>query len=247
MRHRATWGRTALTAAAAGALAVCLSACGQSSASHSSAESRSDRAVKQCRAQWKELGDNVVGMDQDENPSALADRWNSVVATIDYYRTTDIAKDCQSRVEAQLKAVTALRQFSDKLRPYDMTYQLGQVRAAIDLYVNDPLPPPVRNESGKKSPPPSKAAVTAAIATLTNDAATANTELQPGWEQTTSVDLTDVAALTKTMQDLDFLAQDSPHWRRCEEALQVLVAAIRAQEGASAPATPSPSPTSPAG
>jgi hypothetical protein len=89
--------------------------------------------------------------------------------------------------------------------------------------------------------------VTAAIATLTNDAASANTELQPGWEQTTSVDLTDVAALTKTMQDLDFLAQDSPHWRRCEEALQVLVAAIRAQEGASAPATPSPSPTSPAG
>jgi hypothetical protein len=33
------------------------------------------------------------------------------------------------------------------------------------------------------------------------------------------------------MQDLDFLAQDSPHWRQCEEALQVLVAAVRAQEG----------------
>jgi hypothetical protein len=90
------------------------------------------------------------------------------------------------------------------------------------------------------------------MATLADDAAAANAELQPGWQETTSVDLTDAAAVTKSMQDLDFLAQDSPHWRRCEEALQVLVAAIRAQEGLSGPATPSTSPsptdaTSPAG
>jgi hypothetical protein len=248
MRRHARRGTTASYAVAA-ALALCLTGCGQAGNSHAPAKS-AQQAVDTCRAQWKDVAESVVGMDQDDNPSALADRWTSVIATVDYYRTTDEAKDCQSRVDAQLKAVTALRQFSEKLRPYDMTYQLGQVRAAIDLYLNDPLPGPVRNGSDKLTPPPRKASVTAAMATLADDAAAANAELQPGWQETTSVDLTDVAALTKTMQDLDFLAQDSPHWRRCEQALQVLVAAIRAQEGVSGPATPSTAPTdatSPAG
>ena len=80
--------------------------------------------------------------------------------------------------------------------------------------------------------------------TLSENAEQANTELEPGWAQTTSVDLTDATAVSSTMRDLDFLAQDSPHWRACEEALQVLVAAVRAQEGLSGPATPSGSPTS---
>jgi hypothetical protein len=190
-------------------------------------------------------------MDQDPNPSALADRWNTIIATVDYYRTTDSAKNCQSTIENQLKAVTSLRQFSEKLRPYDMAYQLAQVRAAVDLYLNDELPAPVRDSNHKLVKPPTKAAVTSAMQTLTANAAQANTELEPGWEQTKSVDLTDVTALTTTMQDLDFLAQDSPHWRQCEEALQVLVAAIRFQEGlVGQSSTPSASPTdvtSPAG
>ena len=204
---------------------------------------KAERALEQCRAQWRDVGDSVVGMDEDTNPSALASRWTSVIATVDYYRTADSARHCQTAVETQLKAVTALRQFSEKLRPYDMTYQLGQVRAAIDLYLNDPLPAPVRGENGKRVAPPGKAAVTAAMKTLGDNAAEANAELQPGWTQTSSVDLTDVDALTKTMKDLDFLAQDSPHWRACEAALQVLVAAIRAQEGLSGSATPSAGPT----
>jgi hypothetical protein len=241
MPRQPKWVRLSLRAVLALVVAASLSACGQPA--ETPRHATSERAVADCRAQWDDVAESVVGMDQDDNPSALADRWNSVIATVDYYRTTDEAKDCQSRVDAQLKAVSALRQFSDKLRPYDMTYQLGQVRAAIDLYLNDPLPDPVRNESNKLTPPPPKAAVGTAMATLAQDAAAANTELQPGWQQTTSVDLTDVAALTKTMQDLDFLAQDSPHWRRCEQALQVLVAAIRAQEGVSGPPTPSTSPT----
>jgi hypothetical protein len=184
-------------------------------------------------------------MDEDPNPSALADRWNSVIATVQYYRNVDTAKDCQQLVETQLKAVTSLRQFSEKLRPYDMTYQLSQVRAAIDLYLNDPLPKPARDENHKRVLPPTKTEVSAAMQTLTDNAAKANAELQPGWEQTKSVDLTDVTALTKTMHDLDFLAQDSPHWRSCEEALQVLVSAIRFQEGlvASGPGSPSNGPT----
>jgi hypothetical protein len=241
MPRQPKWARLALRAVLALVVAASLSACGQ--AAETPRHASSERAVAGCRAQWDDVAESVVGMDQDVNPSALADRWNSVIATVDYYRTAHETKDCQSTVDAQLKAVSALRQFSDKLRPYDMTYQLGQVRAAIDLYLNDPLPDPVRNESNELTPPPPKAAVSKAMKTLAEDAAAANAELQPGWQQTTSVDLTDVAALTKTMQDLDFLAQDSPHWRRCEQALQVLVAAIRAQEGVSGPPTPSTSPT----
>jgi len=238
------WARTALSAAIVALVATTLVACGQ--ASGSSASAKAERALKECRAQWREVGNSVVGMDEDTNPSALADRWNSVIATVEYYKTTDSAKNCQTTIETQLKAVTSLRQFSEKLRPYDMTYQLAQVRAAVDLYLNDPLPAAVRGEDGKRVPPPTKAAVAAAMQTLTDNAAQANAELEPGWAQTKSVDLTDVTTLTTTMQDLDFLAQDSPHWRACEEALQVLVAAIRAQEGLSGPATaatPSTSPT----
>ena len=222
---------------------VTLTGCGSDSDSKDAASAK--RAVADCRAQWSDVGESMVGMDQDPNPSALADRWNSVIATVEYYKTTDSAEDCQATIETQLKAVTSLRQFSEKLRPYDMTYQLSQVRAAIDLYLNDPLPEPVRGENRRLVRPPSKAAVASAMQTLSDNAGPANVELGPGWEQTKSVDLTDVTALTKTMQDLDFLAQDSPHWRDCEAALQVLVLAIRFQEGlvAGQPAGPSTSPT----
>ncbi len=79
------------------------------------------------------------------------------------------------------------------------------------------------------------------MATLTANATQANAELEPAWGQAVSVDLSDVSALTTTMQDLDQLAQDSPHWVSCEQALQVLVAAIRAQEGLTGPAGVTPS------
>jgi hypothetical protein len=250
MLRQPRWTRTVLWASFVAALAVSLAACGQDSKPDPGA--KAEQAVKECRAQWAEVGENVLGLDQDPNPSALADRWTTVIATVEYYKSTDSAKDCQRAIEAQLKAVSSLRQFSEKLRPYDMTHQLGQVRAAVDLYLNDPLPAPVRDANRKLVRPPTKEAVSRAMQVLTENAAAANEELQPGWEQTESVDLTDVDALTKTMQDLDFLAQDSPHWRSCEEALQVLVSAIRFQEGlvADQPSTPSSSPTdagSPAG
>lgn len=218
-----------LRAAVVTVLAVLAVGCGQGA--DAKADAKAERALEECRSQWRDVGESVVGMDEDTNPSALAARWTSVIATVEYYRSVDTAKNCQTAVETQLKAITALRQFSEKLRPYDMTYQLAQARAAIDLYLHEPLPEPVRGDDGKPVQPPSKAAVTAALETLTENAEQANVELQPGWEQTQSVDLTDVEALTTTMHDLDFLAQDSPHWVRCEEALQVLVAAINAQEG----------------
>jgi len=233
-----------MVAALVALLPVALAACGSSA---SSAEEKAARALKECRAQWREVGQIVDGMDQDNNPSALSERWTSVIATVEYYKTTGSAKNCQANVESQLKAVTSLRQFSEKLRPYDMTYQLSQARAAIELYLADPLPEPVR-EDGTRVRPPTKAAVTEALHTLEDNAAEANAELAPGWGQTSSVDLTDVDSLTTTMHDLDFLAQSSPHWRQCEEALQVLVAAIRFQDGLAGTASSGPSDaTTPAG
>jgi hypothetical protein len=223
----------------AGVLGSALVACGEEAAP--AGPTRSQQALEDCRSQWREVGDSVVGMDQDPHPSALSDRWTTVIATVDYYQHTKTAEDCRSTVDAQLHAISALRRFGEQLRPYDMTYQLDQVRAAIDLYLNDPLPTGVRGENGRPVKPPSKAAVRAAMATLAENAEQANAELEPGWTQTSSVDLDDVDALTKTMKDLDFLAQDSPHWRACEEALQVLVAAVRAQESGGTPtAEPSP-------
>lgn len=221
--------RATLTAALTVALGVGLGGCGE--ASGTDAEAAAERALADCRSQWREVGESVDRMDEDPHPSSLADRWTSVIATVEYYKTTETATNCQANVETQLKAVTALRQFSDKLRPYDMTYQASQARAAIDLYLNTELPAPVVGENGRKVRPPAKAAVAEAMQALNDNAEQANVELEPGWAQTSSVDLTDVTALTQTMQDLDFLAQDSQYWQRCEEALQVLVAAIRFQEG----------------
>jgi hypothetical protein len=246
MPRQRKWDRTVLVGVLAAIVTVAVTACGSGAAP--SAAAKADRALKDCHAQWNDVGETVIGMDQDTNPSALADRWTSVIATVEYYKNADDATDCQDRISTQVKAISALRQFSEKLRPYDMTYQLAQVRASIDLYLNDPLPDPVRGENGKPVRPPAKSAVSSAMQTLTADAAPANAELAPGWSQINSVDLDDVAALTKAVQDLDFLAQDSPHWRRCEEALQVLVAAVRAQEGITGPPTSSPTDAStPAG
>lgn len=246
MPRQHKWDRTVLAGGLVAILTAALAACGSGAAS--SADAKAARALRDCHAQWQDVGETVLGMDQDANPSALADRWTSVVATVEYYQNADDATDCQDRIATQLKAITALRQFSEKLRPYDMTYQLAQVKPAIDLYLNDPLPDPVRGDNGKPVRPPAKSDVSAAMQVLTENAEPANTELEPGWTQISSVDLEDVAALTKAVQDLDFLAQDSPHWRRCEEALQVLVAAVRAQEGTTGAPTSSPTDvTTPAG
>jgi hypothetical protein len=201
-------------------------------------------SLQDCRDQWHDVAESIVGLDEDNDPSALASRWTSVLATVDYYENTDTAKGCQENVEAQVKAITLLRQFSDKLRAYDMAYQVARAAASIDLYLHDPLPAPARNENGKLIQPPTQAAVTAAFQTLTEQAPSANTELQPGWAQLASVELTDAEAVTAALKDLDFLAQDSPSWRQCEQALQIVTAAISAQEGtvasptASATATP---------
>jgi hypothetical protein len=199
--------------------------------------------LQACRDQWHDVAGTVVGLDEDTDPSGLASRWTSVIATIQYYENTTTAKDCRATVEAQLKSIDALRRFSERVRRYDMAYQLTQLTASADLYAHAPLPAPVRNATGKLVAPPTKAAVAAAMLTLSSEAATANGDLQPGWEQLASVELTDSAAVTSALQDLDFLAQDSVAWRHCEQAVQVLVTAVHAQEGSTGESEPTGSPT----
>lgn len=225
MHRHATGVVVALTLS----LSPLVAGCGSSAKVKDSAPAA--QSLQQCRDQWHDVSESIVGLDQDTDPSALGTRWNSISATVVLYENTDTAKNCQATIEAEIKAITLLREFMSKLRPYDMEYQHDQIAAAVDLYLHDPLPAPTRNDAGKKVRPPTKAAVSAAMADLGNLAAAANQELAPGWGQLATVELTDTEAVRSALQDLDFLAQDSPNWRHCEEALQVLVAATRAQEG----------------
>jgi hypothetical protein len=217
-------------------VAVATSGCG----SHQSTATRpADQTLKQCHQQWADVARSVKGLDQDTDPSALASRWTTVLATIDYYETSTTATGCQTNISSQVAAITSLREFSVKLRPYDMVYQLAQVAATVDSYQNAPLPKPVRTSGGdgkrkgkgKLVHPPTKAAVQAALATLQAHAAAADTALTPAWSEMASVELTNGTAVGSALQDLDFVAQDSTDWKQCEEALKVIVAAQHALAG----------------
>jgi hypothetical protein len=217
------------------ALALTASGCGASRIRATGASP----SVQQCRSQWQGVAQSVAGLDGDTNPSALASRWTTVIATVDYYENITTAKRCRADIASQINAITALRAFSDRLRPYDMTYQSEQVAAAVDLYLHEPLPAPLRNARGKKIPPPSKQAVTAAAATLSEHASQANTDLAPAWEEFASVEISDAATVQSALTDLDSLARSSADWTACEQALQVIMTAERAQQGvAGSAATP---------
>lgn len=198
--------------------------------------------LSECREQWEDVAESVEGLDEDARPSALAPRWTSVLATVDYYVTSDTAEDCQQHIETQLEAITALRQFSTRVQPFDMEFQADQVAPDVGRYLADPLPAPVKGAKGKLVKPPTKEAVSQALDVLTDNAAAANSELAPGWGQLNALELTDETAVTTALQDLDFLAKDSPSWVTCNNALQVILAAVRAQKGL-APGAPLPTPT----
>jgi len=200
------------------------------------------QTLQECRDQWHEVGESVIGLDEDPNPSALASRWNSVTATAVLYENTESAENCQANIEAQVKAITLLREFMVTVQPYDMEYQLAQVAAGVDLYLNDVLPAPYRDSSGKSVTPPTKKAVRAAAADLSQYAAAANAELQPAWARLATVELTDADAVKSAVGDLAAAAQASPSWLACQAGLQVILAAITAQEGGVTSGGTSPSP-----
>lgn len=184
-------------------------------------------SVAECRQQWHDVAETIVGLEDDTNPSALATRWTNIAATVSLYETTDDATGCQANIEKQVQAIAQLRDFVPRLQPYDMAFQLSRLSAPVDLYLHDPLPKPTRNAKGKLVRPPSKAAVSRAIEDLRSYGVSANAELEPGWGQLATVELSDTAAVDSALRDLDYLAQDSPNWRTCNHALQVLVRATQ--------------------
>lgn len=196
------------------------------------------QTLQECRDQWREVGESILGLDEDPNPSALASRWNSIAATVVLYENTESAANCQDTIEKQIIAIDQLREFTDQLRPFDMEYQLSQVSAAVDLYLNDDLPAPTKDAEGRAVAPPSKAAVRDAAAELTEFSVGATADLQPGWAQLATVELTDADAVRAALDDLKTLAQAGPSWTACQTALQVIRAAITAQEGGTAELTP---------
>ena len=226
-RPRARVARTAVTGVA---LAVLLSGCGSNDAAE---DDGPDQKTAACRDEWKDLGKNVQGNDQKTNPSALAARWNNVVATVGYYASSAKASDCGEAITKQKAAISALTSFSTRLAPYDMELRLDQVRDQAQKYAEGPPPPsPSPSPKNKKKPnklvkpppaPPSPAQVAAALKTLTAQAPVATQQQGPGWTQARVVELTDTAAVAKTVKDLAFLSTESPSYRAC----QLLLARIR--------------------
>lgn len=214
-------------------------ACGADDKTTSSAATVS---VKECQQQWDDVAANLVGLDADLRPSALRKRWANVLGTVSLYQGTTTADRCQENIENLSTGITELRQFSARLQPFDMEYQADAAAEDVQRYLAEPLPAPVRKDR-KLVKPPTKEAVTAAVATLTEKAAEANADLAPAWAQFNDVELTDEAAVSSALADLSLLAKDSASWRACQQALKVVKAALAAQRVVDGGSTPTPTAT----
>lgn len=189
-----------------------------------------DAAIQECRDQWRDVAANLVGLDEDPNPSAMAKRWANVLATVSIYEETPTADGCQQNIETISTGITELRTFTARLQPYDMEYQAAQVADGVTAYLAAPLPAPTGTGKNRVKPP-TKQAVTAALATLTAQAAAANAELAPPWAQLESVTLTETATVTSAVKDLDDFAKESTSWLACRQALRVIRTALAAAAG----------------
>lgn len=195
-----------------------------------------DRAARECRAQWLDLGKQVEGRDRPSTPSALPRRWTNVVATIDYYAAAATEDDCGAALESQEQAIADLAAFSGRLAPYDMERRLGLVRSEARAYANGPRPPAPKNsrqgkagaKKGRAARPPKPADVAAALRTLTRQAPRATQQQGPAWQQARVVDLGDEAAVRKAVKDLAFLSSESAAYRAAGSALREIREALRA-------------------
>ena len=192
---------------------------------------KAEKANSKCREKWRNLGKPLRVNVDATYPSGLSDRWNSVVATIDYYAISAKARDCEQRLDDQITAVAQLVIFGNDLRPYDMPVQVLTLRSAVDSYLAEPLPKPPAGK-GRPIPPPSKKAVQKAWKQLVTHATPSVEELRPGWDQANLIALNDKKQVTQTLKDLDFLAGDGPHWLQANAALAVIQAALRARANA---------------
>ena len=198
------------------------------------------KATTACRGQWKDLGQQVRGNDQKTNPSALAERWNPVVVTIDYYASSAKPSGCAAAIAQQKAAITALQAFSRKLAPYDMELRLEQVRQAAEAYASGPTPTPSpapkskskggykKQKKPKPPPAPTPAQVAAALKSYATQAPLATQQQGPGWQQARVIELTDSTAVSKAVKDLAFLSSESPAWRACAAYLARIKTALAA-------------------
>jgi len=237
LRPRARVGNTAdavpLPALVTGvllALLLAVSGCGSSG----SGSDKPSKAAVACRAKWKDLEPQVDGRDTKTNPSDLATRWNTIVATVEYHATSATGQDCRDTIEAQKKAMDDLTAFSAKLAPYDMELRLEQVKAAAEAYAAAPRPPapkPSPTKKGKKAkkskkpvpnPAPKPADVAAALKALTKQAPLATKQQDPAWQQARVAELSDAAAVAKSVKDLAFLSSESPAYTEARWALTTI-------------------------
>lgn len=216
------------------AMLLVLAGCGSDGGEDKSSDEPSKDTVA-CREKWKDLEDEVAGRDSMTNPSALAPRWNNIVATVEYYAAGASSADCGKTIQAQEKAMSALTAFSTKLRPYDVELRLDTVRADAEDYASGPRPPAPKpspakkGKKAKKSPrPPKPTDVAAALKTLTQQAPLATQQQGPAWQQARVVELSDAAAVAKAVKDLGFLSSESSAYAACSRALGTIQVALKA-------------------
>ena len=214
-----------------------LAGCGDDGKSTDDGPSKASLA---CRSEWKDLGKQVQGNDTKTNPSALATRWNNVVATIRYYDSSAKDSDCGDAIDKQKAAITALTSFGAKLAPYDMELRFEQVREAATAYAAGPRPPAAtpsptpksKKQKNQKKPKliraPAPSSIGDAVKTLTSQAPAATQQQGPGWEQAGVVELSDAAAVGKTVKDLAFLSTESAAYRACAAAMAQIKVALAA-------------------
>lgn len=183
-----------------------------------------------CRSQWDDVAQTILDMDGDTTPSALSQRWSTIIAGVDYQRHNAGGRHCSEDIEEQVREIGTLRKLGERLRVYDMAYQLRTIQPQVEIYLNEPVPRSATSENGQKVRPPTHRAVQQALDVLTARAEEANAQLQPAWDQAAAIDLSSPDEIRTAITDLDRLAQSSPAFGACEQALQVLVAAVRAEQ-----------------
>ena len=200
-----------------------------------------NKATLACRDKWEDLSKQVRGNDEKTNPSALASRWNNVVATINYYASSAQESDCSGAIDRQKQAIAALTAFGRRLSPYDMELRLEEVRDRAMAYAEGPRPPrptPSPAPKGKKKQakkpkrlplPPKPSSIADAVKKLTAQAPKATEQQGPGWQQARVAELGDKEAVAKAVKDLRFLSAESPAYREARKALAEIRVALAAQ------------------
>lgn len=210
-------------------LTLGVSGCGGEASSAAASTKQPDAAVSACRGQWKDLENTVQARSAGETPSALAERWNSVAATLDYYATSARAKDCDPTLAAQTRAISALTTFERRLTAYDMELRLTRLEQGATAYAARTKAPATKpSKKGAKAPKaPAPKAVGRALRTLRTQAPLASRQQGPAWEQANAVDLTVKASVAKAVKDLKFLSGESKAYRAASAAAAQIATAVR--------------------